>query len=631
MKKRITALILSAMLLSMVSPAAAGAESDVYKQTEMQFTGINTTRAENTLIIYRGKPSTGTNTWGYEVVCDKEGTVISVGGNNNDIPEGGFVLSAIGTYKQPLINAAEVGMKVTLFESEKKFYIGYSPSGIKRKYELMISEISRVYNKFTHNFYDFDSETVSDNIDEMDKLGRLAAEAADNGDEENFRKYDSDFTALAEATHPLLTPHHNVEARTIWLRIQTNKSDRVVQNTVKAINDLGFNSVCIEAMFDNSMIVPMPEDSLFVQNPAFGGKDMLKLYIDEFHKYGIEVHLWMSCYRVGYEGSGNTKLSVGVKKPEWRCVSANGKDTVSNEYGDAYFLNPALPEVKETLLEMYRYFLENYDIDGFQLDYVRYPEVTGLVYGYDDYTVSEFLKKYPAYSAAPKNSGQNGWNSWCEFRAAYVTDLVKSVKEMISEIRPDVWFSADVAPASLSSLPGTTCQDTRTWIKEGLVDIIYPMAYGTTDAVEKWTKQTLDLCGNSVYAVMGLRDNGVEDYFDQINKCRELYAAGTAFFSYSQYTTGKYKGNIEKTAFAKPAVNPTSSAKETVLAAMDEYAAVLEKYAAHCKELVFYSCEPETGLKETVLAGRDELKESTLSQKTEIIETLCNKVTDHAK
>ena len=146
MKKRITALILSAMLLSMVSAAAAGAESDVYKQTEMQFTGINTTRAENTLIIYRGKPSTGTNTWGYEVVCDKEGTVISVGGNNNDIPEGGFVLSAIGTYKQPLINAAEVGMTVTLFESEKKFYIGYSPSGIKRKYELMISEINHGRN-----------------------------------------------------------------------------------------------------------------------------------------------------------------------------------------------------------------------------------------------------------------------------------------------------------------------------------------------------------------------------------------------------------------------------------------------------------------------------------------------------
>lgn len=620
MKKRITAILLSAMLFSLVPAFAASAEDDLFKQTEMQFTGINTTRAENTLIIYRGRETTGTNTWGYEVVCDKEGTVVSVGGNNNAVPEGGFVLSAIGTFKQPLINAAKLGMTVTLDESAKKFSIGYTREGIGKKFEITYGGLLAKYRDFEHNLYEYDGETAKENIVKLENLKNEVIAAASSGDETLFAAKDKDFTSLAEETEKLFVPHYSVQARTIWLRIPTNKNERAVQNTVKAIKDLGFNSVCIEAMFDNSMIVPMPEDSLFVQNPAFGGADMLKMYIDEFHKYGIEVHLWMSCYRAGYEGTANTKLSAGMKKPEWRCISAKGKDKVSNEYGDAFFLNPALPEVKETLLETYKYFLENYDIDGFQLDYVRYPEVTGEVFGYDDYTKSEFLKKYTNIKSVPTNSGQNGWQQWTEFRAAYVTDLVRSVKEMINEIRPDVWFSCDVAPASLSSLPGTTCQDSRTWIKEGLVDIIYPMAYGTTDAVAKWTRQTLDLCGDKVYAVMGLRDNGPQDYLDQITVCGELGAAGTAFFSYSQYIAGKYKGNIEKTAFGAPAVNPTSSTKETVLAALDEFTAAVDKYLA-----AYPPQGDDIQLKITDSAGeaQNELRDKSVSECSGTLERLC--------
>lgn len=628
MNKRITAILLSAMLLSIIPSFGAGAESDLFKQTEMQFTGINTTRAENTLIIYRNKPSTGTNTWGYEVVCDKDGTVVSVGGNNNAIPESGFVLSAIGTYKQPLINVAAVGMTVVLDESEKKFTIGYTREGIGRKFEISYDSLMQKYNEFEINLFKYDSASAKDNLLKLEALKNEAQAAAENGDEALFAAKNNEFTALAEQTGKLFVPRYSVEARTIWLRIPENKNVRTVQNTAKAVKDLGFNSVCIEAMFNNSMIVPMPEGSLFVQNPAFGGQDMLKLYIDEFHKYGIEVHLWMSCYRVGYENSANTKLSVGMKKPEWRCISAKGKDKVSNEYGDAFFLNPALPEVKETLLEMYRYFLEKYDIDGFQLDYVRYPEVTGEVFGYDDYTKSEFLKKYSDLKSVPTNSGQKGWQQWTEFRAAYVTDLVKSVKEMINEIRPDVWFSCDVAPASLSSLPGTTCQDSRTWIKEGIVDIIYPMAYGTTDAVSKWTQQTLDLCGGKVYAVMGLRDNGPDDYLDQIITCVDLGAAGTAFFSYSQYIAGKYKGNIEKTVFAAPAVNPTSSAKETALAAIDEFMYTVSKYKTQFpqKENAVHD-----KISDAANAARLALNGKTVAETAETLNKLCDELNSYGE
>ena len=59
-----------------------------------------------------------------------------------------------------------------------------------------------------------------------------------------------------------------------------------------------------------------------------------------------------------------------------------------------YFLNPARPECRVWVVSLYEIIVENYDIDGIQLDYVRYPEKTkDKDYGFDDYTVNAFMKE----------------------------------------------------------------------------------------------------------------------------------------------------------------------------------------------------------------------------------------------
>ena len=110
------------------------------------------------------------------------------------------------------------------------------------------------------------------------------------------------------------------------------------------------------------------------------------------------------------------------------------------------------------------------------------------------------------------------------------------------------------------------CQDTETWLKDGLVDVIYPMAYGTTDAVIKWTDNTVELSGDGIQTVIGLRDNGYEIYREQIIAARECGADGTAFFSYSQYVSGNYKDFIKNTIFSKSAICASYDAKAAVIA-----------------------------------------------------------------
>lgn len=551
-------------------------------QVSLDYNNVNGTRTDNTVIIYKDKFSTGTNIWGYEAVVDSEGVIVSVGGNNNEIPEGGFVISAVGNKKQPLIDAAQKGMSAVLDTTSKKVLIGYTKENASKKYSLAIESVKSDYYELYYSLYDFqlfsvDRSLFNSKIELLESLRADLETAIAFDDYLSFAQKDYIFDINLKEMQAGLLPETPVEARTLWLRIPSTSRTETVQKVCTEIKDMGFNSVCIEFLFDNTTISPMPEGSLFEQNPAFNGQDMLKLYTDEFHRLGIEVHLWMSCLRVGYEGSTNTSRSVGCKKPEWRLVSQKGSDVVSNEYGDAFFLNPALPKVKELLLGTYRYILENYDIDGFQLDYVRYPESTGHIYGYDQYTVDGFCKKF-GYSSAPESSGQPGWDDWKRYRADFVTDIVFGLKSLRDEIRPDVWLSADVAPASLTELSAVMCQDAVGWVRSGLIDILYPMAYGTTDAVERWASQAKSLCGNSVYSVIGLRDNGVEDYSDQIVVCRTVGVGGTAFFSYSQYIAGGYKGNIESVVFKNAALNPTSGSKAAITALLASCSKKLDDY-----------------------------------------------------
>lgn len=110
---------------------------------------INTTRAEDTIVIYTDEhgDTTGTNQWGVEFAVDADGKVIETKNrmqaiewnwavpevNNTAIPKGGFVLSAADgsgsrVYRQLLANALNVGDEVSAvllrgyFEETKEVY-----------------------------------------------------------------------------------------------------------------------------------------------------------------------------------------------------------------------------------------------------------------------------------------------------------------------------------------------------------------------------------------------------------------------------------------------------------------------------------------------------------------------------
>lgn len=583
-----------------------------FKSTELKYTGVNSTRAENTCIIYENKASTGTNTWGYEVAVDKNGQIVSVGGNNSDIPEGGFVISAIGTYKQPLIDAASVGMTAVLDRENKTVTIGLDKDGAKSKADLLYAQSSQsVKDAYSDAVY-VDYEYAKDILNAIKASVEKIKSHIDLGKTALYVLESYRFDLLIKELGVALTEAPAVETRNLWIRPDVF-TEKAIKETVKKVYDAGFNSVCLELLFDNTMLCPMPEDSLFETNPKCGDNDVLKIWIDEFHRYGIEVHGWMSTFRVCHSSSSNISQALATKKPEWLMQANDGRNYLLSDNIKHYYLNPALPEVCEFLTETYRYIVTSYDLDGFQLDYIRYPDGydEGVYYGYDDETLRQF-KESTGIDATKLTKNSADFKKFAQFKADYVTAFVLKIREMLREERPDMILSAAVAPQYDEGVTKKH-QDVKTWLTNGYLDAVYPMSYGTTDAFAKWTGITLELSDDALSVVMGMRDGGAETVSEQIIASRENGADGTAFFAYAQYFKGDYVGVIDKTLYSSPAVCQTYDAKVAAIAQ-------IERMIARYETLI--DASTADGVIEQLQNIAENLGEGKLSDRAEEIKTL---------
>ncbi len=565
--KQVLALITATVMLMSVLTFTAVAEDDVFKTVTLSYTGVNATRADNTCIIYRDKATSGTNTWGYEVVVDKDGFVTSVGGNNNAIPEGGYVISAIGKYKQPLIDAAAVGMTAALDETAKTVTIGLTKEGAVKKAAILLQNCISSYDKAKSDYLLIDYDVADAAIDSIIKLKDEIASCISKDDISGYKKASDSFDDAITAFDNLLIENPAVEGRCIWLRPAV-WSENEIKKIAADIYARGFNSVCIELMYDNTMICPMPEDSLFETNPKCGKKDILQMWIDAFHAYDIEVIGWMSSLRVSHSSSSYQSQAVANKKPEWRIKANNGTDYLLQSGIKHYYLNPAIPEACDFLTETYRYIVKNYALDGFQLDYIRYPDgyADGIYYGYDETTLKLF-KEQTGLDASTAAKGSDIFNKFAQFKADLVTAFAKQVTDMIHAERPDMYVSAAVAPQYEEGVTKKH-QDVYAWLATGLLDAIYPMSYGTTDAFIKWTGITVDLARDCV-SYMGMRDGGYEQVKEQIIASRQYGADGSAMFAYAQLIAGDYTA-LSSTVYCTKAVSPTYDGRAAVIAQIEE-------------------------------------------------------------
>ncbi len=481
---------------------------------------FNGFRNENELVIYTGTGTTGSNGYGLEAVV-QNGRVVAFGKNNYPIPEGGYVASGHGKAAGFLADAVCVGARavldrenmtfsVEIDEESKKILAGLQIDAVKQRFEARVSEKA-----------------------EFDKSGAesLIAEA-----EASKEKGDYDAVkALTDDAYYLTSLSKKGEIRAVWHRPH-EISDSQVENTIKRLSDAGFNLILIETNYEGyANAQKCVYDFLPLWDRYKNGYDVIDAFIRIGRQYGMKVHAWFEDFFFGCENSGCPMAEI---HPEWMARRRDG-GLLHDAYDTFYFLNPALEEVRALLLKMIKDLLDNYDFDGLQLDYIRYPVSRGIdrSAGYEEQTKKMFLADTGIDLDSIENDKCDEWKKFVEWRAQKITSYVSSVHDLIMEYRAngrDIQLSTAVFgdPEEAVRLKS---QDWRYWVKQGWLDAIYPMAYfNDAEAVGREVANMVRNYGEApnISGIAPMYNHlPVIESTKQVEECRRAGASGIAFFA----------------------------------------------------------------------------------------------------
>lgn len=534
-----------------------------------EITGVNVVRGTDALVVYdkRGT-TTGTNDWGYEVVCTN-GIVSAIGGNNNTVPnaENSFVVSGHGVSVTWLQENIKLGMSASYDASKKTITFAYDDTAAIAGMEYRVENLWKTYDAALKRYDNFNYASAKAAIEELENLVATAkVEYYSTKDAVKLVNARDEAEKKATEINLLISESRTAEYRGVWLR-PTDTSAEQVEKTVQKLYDLGINMISIETIYDCTMIMPMPDESLFDTNPKFAHFDMLQAYIDACHERGMELHLWFPIFYVGNVESVNKNRSVGIKKPEWLSLSSNGK---TYEDTEGYFMiDPSNEEARSYLLNTYKYILEKYDVDGFQLDYIRYfTRTANFDMGYNEGLLDAFEEKY---GVRPKyDTGASYWNDWVDFRCGYIDSFVLQVRKLIDDVAPGVLLGADVVPDPTDGV-SHNYQNYYTWLENKWLDILFPMSYG--NGYEKDIAAQTKRCGDSAFIAVGLGTFMTEltasDMQRQASYNTSIYTDGSVYFEATAYINKNVGELMANGAYRNKAIAPAFDIKAAAEAQLE--------------------------------------------------------------
>ena len=565
MLKRIASFLLVAVMLAVSIPFSASAAT--YTRA---IDSYNNTRYTDYLVIYnKSGTNTGTNPYGYEVVVTN-GIVTAVGGNDSLVPEGSnsFVASGHGSSSDWLASYVTLGMQASYDTSTNKVTFVKDNSTYITALGLFREQAMAAQSAAIEACVVYDTSADTKLASAETTYKQLLNNYNNNGTAPSTSSYNN-LAALYTSIASLYTENAATEYRGAWVR-PTQTTYAEVEAYVKKAYNAGLNMLSVETLYSSTTIYPTPSGSLLEHNPKFGNFDVLQAYITACHKYDMELHVWMPVFYSGSNGDANWKRSVAYKKSAWRLTNQKGSMLHSDEDYGLVFLNPALPEVQDFLLETYEYILTNYDIDGFQLDYIRYKDRTSADdFGYDDYTIAAFKEAYPKFAntVIQYNTDASYWSEWVRFRSTNVTKMVERTRELINRVAPEVMLTADVGP-SVNEAYGSLYQDYKTWLSNNWLDMIHPMAYGTDYSpfmvdFQKWADEScLVVPGLGTYMSEFDADDMVKQTRDMLN----VGCDGVVYFELSAFFSKDCGSALTSTLFTQKTIAPHLDITETMKA-----------------------------------------------------------------
>ncbi|BAZ29486.1 hypothetical protein NIES4074_19330 [Cylindrospermum sp. NIES-4074] len=309
--------------------------------------------------------------------------------------------------------------------------------------------------------------------------------------------------------------------------------DRLAQS---GINTVFFETVNASYTIYKSQVAPQ-------QNPLIKGWDPLAAAVKLAHERGMELHAWVWVFAAGNQRHNqilnlnpNYPGPVLAAHPDWANYDRNG-NMIPVGQGKPFF-DPANPEVRQYLLKLCEEIVSQYDVDGLQLDYIRYPfqdPSAGRIYGYGKAAREQFqqLTGVDPVTISPKD--QDLWQKWTAFRTQQVDSFVAEVSQLLRQKRTNLILSVAVFPLPETERIQKIQQHWEVWARRGDIDLIVPMTYALDTSrfqrlAQPWIASTKL---GSTLLVPGIRLLSLPTVaaFDQLQLIRDLPASGYALFA----------------------------------------------------------------------------------------------------
>ena len=502
---------------------------------------------------------TGTNQFGYEVVVVDD-RVVARGGNDNEIPEDGEVLSGHGSRGEWLSTNASLGALIEVDDDQLTVTVDASAYVLAAEKGLDRAETAR--SSANDACLVIDDDGAGEQLATAHAALDDAHDAVEAGDETAAVGHAETAAAAADRAWQATRTSRTVETRGIWVRPE-EESPEAIADTVAELADAGFTTVYLETFYQGYTIFPSEtanDRGIDEQRPQFAHFDPLEVWVEEAAAHGLELHPWVHTFFVGSEEAGGPGPILEAY-PEWAAVErgAIGAEEPQPSTAEAgyYFVDPSIPNARAYLHDVFDEIVTNYDVDGLHLDYIRYPISlpVDVSFSYSDHARAAFEEE-AGVDPAELEPEDEAWEDWNQWRQDQVTSFVSERHDQFTEHDPSQVLSAAVFPDRFDS-EENKLQHWADWSQDGVIDTLAGMSFGGSPSQSAADTTTLlDATSDGTLVVTGtyapFSSLPTDTMLEQVDAVREAGAHGVALFAYNQLSDAQADA-LRRGAFRDPA------------------------------------------------------------------------------
>jgi uncharacterized lipoprotein YddW (UPF0748 family) len=418
-----------------------------------------------------------------------------------------------------------------------------------------------------------------------------------------------------------------VEARAVFLDRKTivgTKNDAGMAALFDRLANAGIKMVNFETnnggfpLFNSHVVQPSKSPQL---DPAY---DPLAAACREAHKHNMELHAWMWSFAVG-NSALNAQMPKGLKLPPdypgpilfqhkgLELLSRQG--SARPEGQNEWWMSAANPDADAFNRSFASDIITNYPIDGFVIDYIRYPfQLDGTEMGWDTISRTRFERETHLSLSNLDEHTKQEWKLW---KASTVKDYVKSLAEIVNG-QYGLQLNAAVYAMQEEARLNAIQQIWEPWVDNSYVNTLSPMtyAYNVQDFKVLATYVRRQCADKALpYPAIHAGRITVNDLPEALEAAREVGVLGVTFFAVDQINDDQHLRLLAEGPYRTKSVMSPSS--HPVLAAQmlfDSFADRVEscKNGMCAKPILAGKDEGDAVLGEIYAIGQDlhKLKES---------------------